>query len=49
MTSQTASSGATPTQYTYLGLSGELTGEANTATGLNKAYAYTPGGQRLYQ
>jgi hypothetical protein len=40
---------ATPTQYTYLGLSGELTGEANTATGLNKAYAYTPGGQRLYQ
>ena len=39
----------TATQYSYLGLSGELTGEANTGSGLNKAYAYTPGGQRLYQ
>ena len=47
-TSQKVGSG-TPTQYSYLGLSDELTGETNTTSGLNKAYAYTPGGQRLFQ
>ncbi len=48
ITSQ-AVNGATPTSYAYLGLTGDLTSETTTTGTVNKSYAYTPAGQRLYQ
>src|SRR5216683_2584853 len=48
ITSQ-AVNGATPTSYAHLGLTGDLTSETTTTGTVNKSYAYTPAGQRLYQ
>jgi RHS repeat-associated protein len=48
LTSQTTSAGAT-TQYSYLGLSGDLVTETGPAGQPPKSYDYTPGGMRISQ